>query len=77
MSIERYKPANSEEGMIFDQKFCCVCKHDQDYQRGIGDSCEIVANAMVFEIENKQYPKEWIYKDGKPVCTVFESVDDD
>jgi len=28
---------------------------------------------MIYEIGDPQYPKQWIYKDGKPTCTSFRS----
>jgi len=30
---------------------------------------------MCYGVNEPQYPKEWIYKDGKPTCTAFVKWD--
>ncbi len=68
---EKYRPANGTEGDVFMERFCFQCKND-DYPEG--DGCRILANTFAFDVDDERYPSEWIYdKDGKPVCTAFES----
>lgn len=73
---EPYRPSNGTEGEAFCEAFCFRCK------RYAGDTidmdpCEIETNAIIFEIGEDEYPKEWIYDaDGKPRCTAFEPVEE-
>lgn len=69
-----FRPSNGTEGEIFASAFCYRCK------RYAGDSldmedCEIEMNAIVYEIGESEYPKEWIYDEsGQPCCTAFEPI---
>ena len=59
-----YRPSNGTEGMMFEEEFCNYCR--------LEDGCEIVGNAMFFEIGDIQYPKEWTHDAGGcPTCTAF------
>lgn len=45
---------------------CVFCDPDPNGER----QCEILADSMVFDVNDEEYPKEWIYgDDGKPTCT--------
>jgi len=60
-----YRPSNGEEGRSFMQRFCNHCAEDQTV-------CEILTTAILFDIDQKDYPKEWKYDgDGRPTCTAF------
>lgn len=65
-----YRPSNGTEGMIFEEQFCDRCVKN-DPEKG----CEIQLNAFCYQIDDPQYPKEWI-EDGNlenPRCTAFEA----
>lgn len=67
-----YRPASGCEGADFQEQFCSLCRADQAFRDGTGDSCPIVANTMVFDVGEEGYPGAWIYgEDGKPTCTAF------
>lgn len=64
-----YRPSNGTEGMIFEEKFCEQCKL---YENG---GCIIWFNAGLYEINEPEYPKEWVYDaENKPTCTAFEKA---
>jgi len=68
--IEKYRPSNGTEGMIFLDKFCDHCMHD-DPDNEI--YCEIIEKTMMFDVDDKGYPTEWRYgEDGQPICTKFK-----
>lgn len=69
--IEIYRPSNGTEGMAFMDKFCCHCFHERAMTnpKGEGKACSIVAKTMAFDENDKEYPREWRYIDGKPTCT--------
>lgn len=71
--MRKYRPANGTEGMAFMERWCDVCKRDEAFRNGEGDSCPIVANTLVYDVGDSQYPTEWRYgEDGRPQCTAFE-----
>lgn len=71
--MKKYRPANGTEGAIFIDSFCGNCVHDKAFRDGDGDSCPIVANSLMFDIHEDEYPVEWVYgEDGYPTCTAFE-----
>ena len=52
--------------------WCCQCERDaefSDMQPELG--CQILAATFAYEVTDPKYPKEWIWKGGKPVCTAF------
>lgn len=68
-----YRPSNGTEGELFYENWCADCRRDAAYRRDEGDSCDIVACAMAFNIGDPDYPKEWVIgADGQPKCTAFE-----
>ena len=73
-----YRPSNGTEGMDFTERFCDQCVHEEKYQRTQEgeDACVILSNSMRYEIDDPDYPKEWIYQNGRAVCTKFERVKD-
>ena len=70
----RYRPSNGTEGEIFMNHFCDRCSKDAKYRETLdgSDGCEILANTLVFEIDDPEYPKEWIRDEKGPRCTAFE-----
>jgi len=67
---EKYRPSSGTEGCQFETEFCDHCKADKPY-----GTCEIMTNSMCYAVDDPKYPKQWIYKDGKPTCTAFDPVD--
>jgi len=63
---EMWHPRNSADG-VFMENICCFCEHDQAFQAGKGDSCEIAA-AMY---RNSGDPAWIIGLDGTPFCRQF------
>jgi hypothetical protein len=73
-----YRPSNGSEGMDFEHRWCEQCKHDSAYrdepEQDPALSCQIFNAAFLYEKDDPQYPKEWVYgADGRPCCTAFES----
>lgn len=78
--MKKYQPSNGTEGMIFTENFCEQCLHerwchfpDEDKDE---DKCEIWNNTMIYNINDKEYPEEWIYdSDDNPTCTKWQKWD--
>jgi len=67
---QKYQPSNGTEGMIFMERYCDNCIHDD----GEDKLCNLIADTMIYEPEDEEYPQEWQYgKDGQPLCTKFEN----
>lgn len=67
--MEKYRPSNGSEGCSFESVFCDRCKKENPAPDVY---CDIHTNALVCGIDEPDYPQEWQYKDGRPVCTAFE-----
>jgi hypothetical protein len=63
-----YRPSNGSEGMIFEGRWCDRCAKD-DPEEG----CGIMLRAMLHEIHEPEYPREWVQgsKGENPHCTAF------
>lgn len=70
---EPYRPSNGTEGMMFHDKFCSHCIHDHPTNEK--RQCELIMYAMCFDVDEKEYPKEWVYKDDYGICTKFQHWD--
>jgi len=69
--MKPYQPSNGTEGSYFMEDFCFHCIHCDPDPEG-EKQCEILCDTMVFNIGDKEYPKEWIYDSlGKPTCTAY------
>jgi hypothetical protein len=73
-NIRKYRPSNGFEGELFRDEFCCRCKRD------INENCSILAATFYFNINDPNYPSEWIediatFPDTNPRCTAFEALD--
>lgn len=86
VDAKRYRPSNGSEGEGFEDRWCDRCMRDQkfrdawavdpDYADG-ADGCSILSDAQCLNIDDPNYPKEWIYgDDGSPKCTAFEAITD-
>jgi hypothetical protein len=68
----KFRPANGSHGEWFMEKFCYQCKHDNPPDT----MCQIIGNTMAHQIDDPEYPSEWIYDDnGHPTCTKFEPLE--
>lgn len=76
-----YRPSNGAEGADFISAWCGHCRRDADYQDGAGDGCPIVAATFALDVDDVEYPAEWICDDvptfdTNPRCTAFEPICD-
>lgn len=65
---DRYVPSNGTEGTSFEEDHCYQCIHTNPNPSG-KKQCKIWGAAVLNWPNGKDYPKEWIYKNGKPTCT--------
>ena len=65
---EPYRPSSGTEGADFCAHFCDRCKHNQDQD----NPCNIWMDTWIYEIDEPEYPKEWIYQNGHPTCTEYK-----
>lgn len=63
---EKYRPSNGAEGESFFSAWCEKC--DNDSKEPL---CEILTRSMAFDIEDQEYPVEWVCTDKGPECTAF------
>lgn len=73
-----YRPSNGTEGMCFDAMFCGCCIHEKFYhtQKHGDKQCDIYSDAILYEIGETKYPKEWVYDENdNPICTAHVKFD--
>lgn len=78
---ELYRPSSGSEGEWFIRKWCGKCERDK-CQNGSkpaddcrdGDLCQIIGKTMWLDVDDPDYPKEWIEDDDGPRCTAFVEV---
>lgn len=59
---EKFRPSNGTVGEAFMDDFCHICMRF--------NGCEIYPRAMLYQIDEPEYPVEWTYDaDGKACCT--------
>jgi hypothetical protein len=74
--VEKYCPSNGTEGEGFISAWCGKCERsgrpgkpcDAGHEV-IG--CSIVGRSMAFDIDDAEYPAEWIQGKDGPECTAF------
>lgn len=70
-----WQPSNGTEGWDWLGNWCFRCLHDAQYSdEDPGAGCQILAHALAFNIGDPEYPPEWVYKDGREVCTAYVSI---
>lgn len=75
-----YRPSNGTEGEGFMARFCERCVRDRAARQGNpADGCEIIVATMCLQVDDPDYPTEWIVDDMGPRCTAFklDEGDDD
>jgi hypothetical protein len=68
---EPYRPSNGTEGEVFMDHFCRHCERDAactDDHLELG--CPIIADAFCFDIDDPNYPKEWVRDEDAPATTI-------
>ncbi len=68
-----YRPSNGTEGMIFTSHNCDICIFDDSIsQYGEEKACTLLLNSMMYDINDPEYPQEWIYnEENYGICTKF------
>lgn len=64
-----YRPSSGDEGLWFESKYCDNCKHDTPSK-----SCDIILMTMFYDVDEPEYPKEWVTINNKPTCTAYKEV---
>ena len=68
--MKLYQPSNGTEGEAFISTYCMNCINEEwMHDNNSNKKCEILSNTMIYNVKDKEYPKQWCYKDGKPTCT--------
>ncbi|HYG06492.1 MAG TPA: hypothetical protein VD865_08765 [Stenotrophomonas sp.] len=72
---EKFRPSNGTEGACFIEAFCCQCARSEHLQPdACADSpagCLILDLTFLHDIEDAEYPDEWICDEAGPRCTAF------
>lgn len=82
MDNRQYRPSNGTEGAAFIEKWCGTCARDKVCSEGKDidectddELCDILAKTFVFELDNPNYPGEWVYdQHGRPYCMAWISA---
>lgn len=69
--MDKYKPSNGTEGDCFMSKFCFQCTKWNGHDDADGEPCSILGDALVYDVTDKGYPKEWIRDEKGARCTAF------
>lgn len=69
--IELFRPCNGTTGEAFIADWCGKCERDRLYRENETDPCEILGRTFMYDEDDPEYPQEWRYQDGQPVCTAF------
>lgn len=79
MNAHLYRPSNGSEGMWFDDRWCSRCIRDQEWREtdkdGLG--CPILTATFIYNVDEPEYPKEWVIDDECGArCIAFYPIDD-
>jgi hypothetical protein len=69
-----YRPSNGTEGECFIASWCGTCGLSAAPEDLIG--CSITGRTMLHDVDDADYPAEWIFADGKPRCTAWIPLGD-
>ena len=75
---EKYQPSNGTDGCAFVERFCEHCIHEKfiHTQKGDDKKCNIFTKTLVYDVKDKEYPKEWVYDENdNPTCTAWVKWD--
>ena len=62
---EPFRPSNGTEGACFVDSWCGQC------ERGTRRDCPILGATYAYDVDEPEYPKEWIRDSHGPRCTAF------
>jgi hypothetical protein len=65
---EPYRPSNGTEGESFMGQWCSRCRKDSEEK-----PCPIIGWTMAVDVDDPNYPKEWVQDAKGPRCTAFSS----
>lgn len=71
-STKPYRPSSGFEGLWFESKYCHNCKHDTPSK-----PCDIILMTMFYDVDEPEYPKEWVTVNSEPTCTAFKEQGND
>ena len=66
MSTRPYRPSNGTEGEMFMAQHCDRCV--------LANGCQILPRTMLYDVEDAQYPREWVEQEKGPICTAFKAT---
>lgn len=70
-----YRPSNGTEGMDFLIDFCCQCARSDHLKPTDHDpapaGCEILDLTYRHDVDDPEYPREWLQDDTRVWCTAF------
>lgn len=72
--MKKYRPSNGTEGCHFIEKHCMNCLNCDPNPEG-KKQCKILMRTMLYNVDDKRYPSEWVYLDDKPTCTEYKKWD--
>jgi hypothetical protein len=67
-AVEKYRPSNGTEGECFMAEWCDRCAKDAKPL-----SCSIITDTMAYDVDDAEYPSEWVWDGKTPRCTAFEA----
>lgn len=75
---DKYCPSNGTEGDSFISAWCGTCARDRALRDGCpieecddDEVCDIVSRTFLYQVEDPEYPVEWIYGEAGPCCTAY------
>lgn len=78
MPADKYQPSNATEGDAFHSAWCRRCARDKAMSEGApidecddSERCEIIAKTYLYSVGDPEYPAEWRYQGGQPICAAF------
>lgn len=63
MNFVKFRPSSGTVGAAFIADWCGTC------EKGKREPCDIAVRTMWYRVDDRDYPVEWRYKDGAPICT--------
>jgi len=68
---KKYSPSSATEGHAFVDQLCGNFR-DESFDEDDDNHCEIINQAMIYSIEDAEYPCQWVIGKKGPRCTSFE-----
>ncbi len=66
---KKFRPSNGTEFVSFMVRWCHNCNNYY-----VQSECDIMEKTLVLDDAAAEYPDEWTYRNGTPVCTAFVPV---